>query len=231
MMQCFKFAICGMGLALALAAKAPVMAEPTEAPTTQRAPHGAENEGRERKTRLEGRGPRGGEGKFEGGFNPKTMTSEQIDEVLGILREVRPDRAQQFEALRKENPEAMAEMIRDHLPRLMELGYLKRNDPEMFKLRIDDIKLNRATEDLAMQYRQAKEAGDEKKLTSLKTQILAKLAEHYNIRQKIRERDLAKLEKQIAELKTKIEAGKKSRDEMIQQRMEELTGKTNRPEW
>ena len=76
-----------------------------------------------------------------------------------------------------------------------------------------------------------KETKDDAKAKDLEKQLRERLQAHFEIRQQIRERELAKLEKQIVELREKYEAKKKNKDEAIEKRYTELTGKSDRTEW
>jgi hypothetical protein len=169
----------------------------------------------------------------EGGGPPmmRVLTEEQIDEAISILNDVNPQRARELEKIRKENPERAAEIIRENMLPILELGILKRRAPEIYKYRVEDYKLNRQTEDIAREYRAAVEKKDDAAAKAKHQELIAKLNEQFAVRQKMREEQVARLEKQIAEMKTKIEATAKAKDELIKERVEELTNKEGKPEW
>ncbi|MCX5658441.1 MAG: hypothetical protein NTW19_01810 [Planctomycetota bacterium] len=158
------------------------------------------------------------------------LSPEQMKEAIAILHEIDPAKAQRLEAWLKTNPDAAKGVVMPAMPKLMQLGFLKRHNPEMYQLRLADMKLTSDTEELAKQYKQASEAKDPK-AAGLQTQMRAKLVEHFTLRQKIQEAELAALEKRIAELRELIAARKTSQDQLIQDRFDELITRPNRPEW
>lgn len=158
------------------------------------------------------------------------LSPEQLKEALSILHEIDPAKAQRMEAWLKTNPDAAKGVVLPAIPKLMQMGYLKRHSPEMYQLRLSDMKLTSETEELARQYRQASEAKDPK-AAALQAQMKAKLTEHFTLRQKIQEAELAALEKRIAELRELIAARKSSQEQLIQDRFDELIARPNRPEW
>lgn len=167
----------------------------------------------------------------EGNYRDSAALSpEQLKEALSILHEIDPAKAQRIEAWLKTNPDAAKGVVLPAMPKLMQMGFLKRHNPEMYQLRLSDMKLTNETEELARQYRQASEAKDPKAAV-LQKQMKDKLAEHFTLRQKIQEAELAALEKRIAELRELIAARKSSQEQLIQDRFDELIARPNRPEW
>lgn len=168
------------------------------------------------------------EGAFRDGPN---LSPEQMKEAISILREIDPAKAQRLETWLKSNPDTAKGVVMPAMPKLMHLSMLRRNNPEMYQLRLTDMKLANDTEELARQYRQAGEAKDTAKANALAQQVKGKLAEHFQLRQKIQERELAMLEKRIAELREQIAARKTSQDQLIEDRFIDLTSRVNKPEW
>ncbi|MCE9589771.1 MAG: hypothetical protein K8S99_04535 [Planctomycetes bacterium] len=174
-----------------------------------------------------GEGQRGPGG--PGGGPP--LTDAQVKEAMDLLREFRPEMAKRIEEYKAKNPDKAQDMMRPMMGRLLEMAHLKRTDPELFKLRVDDFKLERGVDELAGQVRDARRAGDTKKADDLTAQLKTKLSEQFDLRQKLRERELANMEKHLAEMRQRIETRKNSRDELIKSRLDEVTGASTKPEW
>jgi len=158
-------------------------------------------------------------------------TPEQTEELIAILMEIQPDRAALIEQARKENPERVNEMIRESGHRLLELALIRRSDPDLFKLRVEDYKIARSSVVIARDLRKAKESKDDAKAKELDQQLRKKLEDHFNVRQQIRERELARLQKQVEALRERCDAKKKNKDDVIKKRYEELTEKADQMDW
>jgi len=171
-----------------------------------------------------GDGPREGNG-------PWVMTAEQIDELLDVLAEVNPEVAQRIEQHRADQPDSVMQMLRPHAPGLQRLVYLKRNEPEHYALRVEDIQLERHCDELAGELRNAEAADDAETAGQLRTELAAAVARHFDVRQQLRERHLQRLEQRIEELRQQIEQRRAARDELIQQRIDELVSDAAQAQW
>lgn len=161
----------------------------------------------------------------------RMLTDEQFEEIITILNDVSPQRAEELKKIREANPEKAAELVRENMGRLGELAFLKRRAPEIYKVRVADYRLNRESENLAREYRAAVDAKDEAKAKELHDQLLAKLKEQFKVRQQMRQLEVARLEKQLADTKARLEATAAAEDSLIQDRLNDLTSKGTKPEW
>ncbi len=159
------------------------------------------------------------------------LSEEEFKERLELLRELHPDLAERLEQLKDRNPQRVGAMIREHFPRLGEMLELRRRDPELFELRVKDIRANRKTLELAERYRQARRAGDQAQSQSLRDELQAAIREHFEVRQAQRERELAMLEERLEELRQRIKERTAQREELIQKRISELSEKARDAEW
>lgn len=166
-----------------------------------------------------------------GGDDEPVLTPRQTEEVLEVLREYDPELAQRLEAWRQRSPERVGEVLRPQLSNLWQLVYLRRNNPEMFRLRVQDYRLSRATTELGRALREAREANDEERARQLRAELEDRVRQHFKLRQEIREFELAQLEKRIEELRQQIEKRRGQGEQLIQERVRELIGESDRPEW
>lgn len=177
-----------------------------------------------------GRGP-GGPGGPEGGPPPpgELMNPETVDEIISIARDYDPELGNRLEDIRSKQPARLGGIIKEHMPNLGRLLWLKRNNPDLYKMRIEDFKLNRESESIAKQIREA--GNDRPKTDKLKQQLRAKITEQFTQRQKIRERELLELEKKIEDLRREIRSRKEKQAELIAERENELIEKPSKAEW
>ncbi len=182
---------------------------------------------------LDHPGPRDGEGPWrrDGRTWADRFGPEQIDAALDVLDEVDPDLAARVRQYREQEPEAVLARLRPHLPGLMRLVYLKQSDPEHYALRVADTRLERQALDLSRQYREATERGDAAAGDELRESLRQAVAEHFDVRQQLREKILADLRKRVEQMQQRIEERQAARQELIDQRLDELTGHAAGPRW
>jgi len=168
-----------------------------------------------------GPGPRGDQ---DGGAN---LTDEQIEQVLEVLEDYRPEMAEQIREMRERDPQRAEQLLRRALMFVRPMVQMQQTDPEGYELHLRDAKLDRESQEIARRLR----AADGREADKLHGQLRDVLAAHFDVRQQIRERKLAELERQIEQLRTQIETRAESRDRLVEQRYSELTGQSQRPEW
>lgn len=102
-----------------------------------------------------------------------------------------------------------------------DLEHLKQIDPEMFELERRDRELERRSLELSMQYRRA----SPEQIEALAKQVSELVGEHFEVRQKRRELQLKRLEDELKQLRSTLERRAAAREQIIQKRVSELTGK------
>jgi len=178
------------------------------------------------------RGPGAGPGYGRpGGPGPadQVQTEEQLDDIMVVLKDADPDFYSKVERARKESPRAVRDLLATQSPRLFAMAQLKKNDPELYDLRIDDFKLNRRIDALSHEYARTVKDGkpDGQKLAELK-ELLQK---QFDLRQKTREKELERMEKKVSELREQIQRRKSNKDQMLADRLKELTERVPDKDW
>ena len=98
-----------------------------------------------------------------------------------------------------------------------------KRDPEMFELVQRDRELEKATRDLARQYKKADSADREQ----LKSEIATAVSEHFEIRQRLRALRLGRLREELKRIENGIQRRNEAREAIIHRRMGELTGESH----
>ena len=93
----------------------------------------------------------------------------------------------------------------------------------MFELRVEDIRLARQTATLADQYRQARTEDDDQTTTNLEEQLRDALAERFELRQRIREREITDLEDRLVVLREQLDEQAQNKDAQIDEQFERIT--------
>ncbi len=97
---------------------------------------------------------------------------------------------------------------------------LQKNDPEMFKLSMEDLDMERRTRELAIQYRRA----PQRQRTAIKEELEQVVDKHFEVRQQRRRLELKQLEEELQRLRGTIERRNKARVELVGKRISQLLG-------
>jgi hypothetical protein len=179
-----------------------------------------------------GPGMRDNESRSHGWRNrQEPMTEEQAREALEVLRVIDPDKAQRIEQAIDENPEQIGRVLQENFPNIGRFMAWRRYDPEGFDLRIRDLALSRQTHACVQRMHEALDAGDDEMAALEQIQLSELVAEHFDVRQTIREYELAKLQRRIEELIAQLEERTDNRDELIDERIDELIGEGTEDRW
>ncbi len=104
---------------------------------------------------------------------------------------------------------------------------MRTSDPEMYKLVKADEDLDRQSQDLAVQYRQA--APEKRK--QIRQQIERVVNKHFEARQARRSLELKRLEEELQSFRDAIERRTKARKELVEKRISDLLGSEERPKF
>jgi hypothetical protein len=105
----------------------------------------------------------------------------------------------------------------------IEAEAMRDSDPEMYKLMTQDAKLDRQSQDLAVQYRQA--AANQR--GKIKEALEKAVSEHFAVRQQRRTLELKRLEDEIKRLQDSLDRRAKLRKDIVEKRVQELLGPTD----
>lgn len=101
-----------------------------------------------------------------------------------------------------------------------EMQRLEQDDPEMYKLVVEDARLDREAIAMARRVLQAKSPEREK----LEGELAVLVNKHFDVRQQRRELSLKRMEEELKRLREAIEERTKGRDEIVEKRIAELVG-------
>ncbi len=161
----------------------------------------------------------------------KPMDAQQAQEALEVLRRIDPEKAKRLEQAIDENPERVGEVLHENFPMLGRFMAMRRYDPQGFDLRVKDLALSRKSHDAAERMRQAMQAKDDAVAALELAQLQALVAEHFDVRQELREYELMKLKRRIEELGEQLKQRTADRDALIDERVHELIGEGGGDRW
>lgn len=154
------------------------------------------------------------------GRPPRELTAEQREQALAVLRDVNPHVAERMEAALKSDDSKRAERALARMSgRLLEMHEMKQRDPEAYKLRVADNRAKIETIRLAGQLRRAEAEGKADEAAALETQLREHLEKHFEIRQRLREKELQLLEQRIERMREELKEHRAKKQELIDQSM------------
>lgn len=120
------------------------------------------------------------------------------------------------------------EVLRATARQLREMKELKERDPERFKLAMRIAEMDRHAAELGQNVRRAPEGDAKRQAATELKEVLNKL---FDLRQEEREKNVQQIERDLKDLRESLEQRKAKRDEIIQLRFDQLTGKAALMEW
>lgn len=209
------------GLAITFAEDAP-KAETEQKEVAPPPPHRDGERGRDE--RREGGPPRGEMPSME------PLTPEQIDEAVEVMRQISPWWADRVEEARKEDEQRFVNMVTRAYPRLRQFLDLKRHDPPLYELKITEARLDSQSRRLSWELFEAQRDNQTKKAEQLKGELLGVLAEQFDATQAARQHEINTLKARLAELEKELDEHRREREQLIQERYDELLAFAERME-
>lgn len=176
----------------------------------------------------EGPGPerfeRGGPGRDrwrEGGGPDRAPTDEERAAIRAFLRESQPRLFEMLERLEQEDPAEAQRKLAEAFPRLRPLLELRKADPQMFELRMNDLRHGREAMDAARWLAEhGADGGDEvaKHRETLRTALLAQ----FDARTEIQRREIARQQDHLEQGKADLESRAASRESAVEGMMSRM---------
>ncbi len=161
----------------------------------------------------------------------RPLTQKQIEQRLEILRRLRPAVAERIEYQQENDPELAKRMLEQAWRGLERLQRTQENDPQAFELEIQDRTLNHESRKLQRELQQMEVRNDPDRAAQIRDDIRKSVTQHFEVRHKKREHELAKLERRIKELREQLKQRIDKKDELIEKRYQKLTGQTKDSSW
>lgn len=193
-------ALCAMAaLTLPLAAgarQAPSAAEVASAPTK---PQGA------------GEGRRGGPGMR------REITDQDIDRVIATARDIDAAWADGLEAMRAKDPAELRQRLGMQARMLIGLSWMRERQPELYKARVEDFRMQRQIRAAGERLQQARDAGDEAAKAAALEEVRQAARQQFELDVKARAYELVAMEKGLKDARRRLQADIQARDARLQE--------------
>lgn len=154
---------------------------------------------------------------------PRAFTAEEFAEemerVQAFLEEHFPERLRELQAFRRDNPAGFQRRIGQMLPRMRRMMDMLERNPEAGKLMLREERLGFQIHRLVDRYFQAT---DSDRLAGLRSRIRELVQEQFEVRLKLRQQEVRRLERRLAAIKTKLQRDRDRREDRIEQSLEDL---------
>jgi len=149
------------------------------------------------------------------------------EEVMELIQEQFPLRMREFKTLSEKHAGEAVEYFVELVDDAKCLLEARRRSPELFKQLVKQRRLDRTIEDLVEACSELDGKAREEKLLELRKA----LKEAFEVRQEFLRADLAQMEKDVETLRTVVTKREEKRDEIVERRLQELTGEAQYLEW
>ena len=156
------------------------------------------------------------------------LKEKDVRQAIEILKLFDPQLAQELAQKFQSKPREVSQMLYRRFPRLGPFMRLKHYDPEMFELRVAEIKRISEARHLAIEYREAMAIDDMPLAEELKQELRQTLEYHFDAQSKIHQLQIDRWQIKLNELRTQLTNRRADKSELIQSQMDILSrGRTN----
>lgn len=145
----------------------------------------------------------------------RELTDEQVEAALAVIKDVNPEAHARLIRAMEENPERAKMFIAHMYPRIRGMVDAREKDPDHYRDRVSDEQFNRLNGRLAHEARKAKADGDDQAAEELTAKLRANLEKQFEVRQRLREKKLETLEKQLELLRKEVAEHAEKKDLLI----------------
>ncbi len=208
--------------AVALASTGPASDESDEAANSNRPAAAGDGDA----ARSEGEGEAGAPvAPLPEGVSAFLEDRERFEDVMRVVEDIDAELAEEIRAAHEQDATMTWQMLRPHMRTIQRMKLVRSHDVEGYEMRIRDIRLARRAADLADRIIEARHERDSERESSLEADLREVLAEHFDLRQQIRRREVEQIEKRIGQLKEGIEKRQGQREQIIERKIEQLLGR------
>jgi hypothetical protein len=156
------------------------------------------------------------------------VTPEMEKEALEYLAKLNPRGADDLRELKMVNQRAYADRLQRILREKYHLERLQKEDPSRFERESKLRELERQSHELGESYRRAQDEATRKTLRSNLSNVITQL---FDLREMNRQEEVKRMEAELKRLKDTLVQRQKNRADIIERRIQQLTGEAGAMEW
>lgn len=167
-------------------------------------------------TSLRGGGWRAGEG------SRRELAEEDIDRVIATARDVNPEWADALEKLRKTDPAALREKISREARKLMGLSMMKEREPKLYKVRVEDMRVQNQIRESSDSWNAAKKNGDTAAQELTMKEIEINVRKQVELDIQARGFELVALDRSLKDASKRLQDDIRDREKLITEMLEAI---------
>lgn len=151
----------------------------------------------------------------------EVLSAEELDEVIAVAGDISPEWGAALHARRDRDPEGLRHAIQAAGPRLVALATLKRSHPDLYRIRVEDLRLQAELKRLASEYRAAVAAGSTDAKT-IEQRLREKVERQVDLDLRASAMELQALDEQLKRMVAQLKAESQQRSQRIESVLEEI---------
>lgn len=153
---------------------------------------------------------------MQGGSPGRALGPEQMDRIVAVARDLSPDLAARLDEARSRDAEAFRTALGSQAKRLGSLAVLRERRPELYAIRIEELKLEAKVLALGEQLHSAVDAGRSDEAARLEAQLRPLALAFVDSNLRSRAVELASLDAMLRDLRVDLERDARLRTETVQ---------------
>lgn len=155
-------------------------------------------------------------GGWRGGDGPRReLSEEEIDRVIATAREVNAQWADELMKLRQSDPKALRERLGREARKLMGLSMMKEREPDLYRVRVEDIRVQNKIRELGEAWNAVHKSGDIVAQETLMKDIELNAHKQVELDLQARGFEFVALDKSLKDARKKLQEDIRDRDKSI----------------
>jgi hypothetical protein len=159
---------------------------------------------------------------------PAFLGPEQEKEALDFIQTVAPFRVEILKKMKQFDYREYQKRLLEVFQTKIQLDMLKQTDPDQYQSRLDEIKMDQESNRLGEEYRKT---GSQEEKDRIRGNLKTVLNQLFDVREKNKQAEVKHLEEQLAKLKSTMADRKKNKEQIVQNRLEDLIDEGNGMRW
>ena len=170
---------------------------------------------------------RAGEGLNRGGWRGgegarRELSEEDIDRVIATARDVNAQWADELVKLRQSDPKALRERLAREARKLMGLSMMKEREPNLYRVRVEDIRVQNQIRELGEAWNVAQKSGNVSSQETLMKDIELNAHKQVELDLQARGFEFVALDKSLKDARKKLQDDIRDRDKSIAEIIEAI---------
>lgn len=163
----------------------------------------------------------------EDGQQPQDGRRFLPEDAMRRIEKEYPEIYAHLERSKQENPQSFRRDSARLLKELQRIEQVKREDPELYKVEANELRMNLRVHELTQKIRNSR--GEERE--GMKKELRGVLNEMFDVREGRKALEMQRLERRMKELQQEIQTRRENKDIIVEQHMQRLIGESSAWEW